>query len=174
MANDGPLNLAAPQARLLQALAAEVRGKTLRVFVSAREDELTWAPEGTSNHILWHAGHSLWLQDALCVRRVTGRSELPAGWAESFGMGSRPALRVQFWPARDEVLRLLREQLPRLVAVLGGLTDADLDALPRFRAGGDRRRLGECILHGLHDEANHQGEMYLLLKARRMGRGFTE
>jgi hypothetical protein len=174
MANDPSSNVATPQARLLQALAAEVRGKTLRLLGAARDDELTWAPAGTSNHILWHAGHGLWLQDALCIRRVTGHSELPPGWAEAFGMGSRPALRREPWPPRDVVLGLLREQLSRLMAVLGGLTDADLDALPPFAAGRDRRRLGACVLHGLHDEANHQGEMYLLLKAQRRRRGRTE
>jgi hypothetical protein len=114
------------------------------------------------------------LQDILCLKRATGCSELPLGWAEAFGMGSRPDLRGEPWPARDEILRLLREQLPRLVTVMDSLTDADLEAPPRFSAGGDRRRLGECVLHGLHDEANHQGEMYLLLKAQRLGRDVAE
>ena len=29
---------------------------------------------------------------------------------------------------------------------------------------GDTRTLGQSILHASHDEANHQGEMYLLMK----------
>src|SRR5262245_7119730 len=72
------------------ALAQEVRSDTIQLLQAARPAELTWAPAGTSNHLLWHAGHGLWLQDVLCLRLLSGRSELPAGWEERFAMGSRP------------------------------------------------------------------------------------
>ena len=64
---------------VLAELAREVRGDTLRILAATGDAELTWAPTGTTNHILWHAGHALWLQDALCVRLLTGHSELPEG-----------------------------------------------------------------------------------------------
>jgi hypothetical protein len=127
---------------------------------------LTWAPPGTSNHILWHAGHALWLGDALCIQPATGKSELPGSWAEMFRMGSRPAAWKKAWPDKDDLLRALKVQLNRLVQVIATLDGERLDALPPF-AHGETRSLGECILHGLHDEANHQGEMYLLLKMQR-------
>jgi hypothetical protein len=155
----------------LAALASEVRHDTLRLLQAARTSELTWAPAGTSNHVLWHAGHALWVQDALCTRLITGQSELPPGWEEMFGMGSRPAARTGPWPARAEMLTLLRDQLARLLAVLDAVPDAALDRLPPHAHPGDRRTLGQCVLHASHDEAKHQGEMYLLLKMQRLAPG---
>jgi hypothetical protein len=149
---------------ILQELAVEVRSKTVQLLDYAPAEMVTWAPSGTSNHLLWHAGHAVWLQDVLCIAVATGKSELPAGWAALFGMGSRPDRPKQPWPAKEEVRWQLKEQMPRLVAVIGRLTPEELAALPRFGHAGDDRTLQECIVHGLHDEANHQGEMYLLLK----------
>jgi hypothetical protein len=157
------------RSRSLRALASEVRVKTLRLLGEAKVRELTWAPAGTANHLLWHAGHALWVQDALCVQILTGKSELPPGWAEAFRMGSRPASWGGPWPTRDELARQLEAQLPRLLALLGPVLDADLDVLPPFAHRGDPRTLEQCVIHGLHDEANHQGEMYLLLKEQRLG-----
>jgi hypothetical protein len=149
---------------VLQELAVEVRSKTLQLLDHAPARFLTWAPEGTANHILWHAGHAVWLQDVLCISIATGMSELPAGWSAMFGMGSRPARQQGKWPSKDEVRRQLEMQLPRLAEVIGQQTAEELAASPRYGHPGDNRTLQECIVHGLHDEANHQGEMYLLLK----------
>jgi hypothetical protein len=152
----------------MQELAAEVRHKTVQLLQASRASELTWTPPGTANHVLWHAGHALWLQDVLCIELVTGRSELPQGYAELFQMGSRPARLHRPWPARDELSHHLQAQLSRLQEVIGSVPDADFDRPPRHTHPGDSRTLGYCILHGLHDEANHQGEMYLLLKMQRL------
>jgi hypothetical protein len=154
---------------ILAELAREVRGDTLRFLQAAQPAELTWAPPGTSNHLLWHAGHGVWLQDALCVRLLTGRSELPAGWEETFGMGSRPSRRRAGWPAKRELLDLLQAQLARILGLLPSIPDDALDRPPPHAHPGDTRTLGHCILHGWHDEARHQGEMYLLLKMQRLG-----
>ena len=47
---------------VLQELAREVRQGTLQILAATQAAWLTWAPPHTSNHILWHAGHALWLQ----------------------------------------------------------------------------------------------------------------
>jgi len=158
-------------ASVLSELAREVRKKTIQILDATRPGELTWAPPGTSNHILWHAGHALWLQDALGLRLVTGQSELPGGWEARFGMGSRPGRPQGTWPGKAELLDRLEAQLPRLLALYASLRDDDLDRLPPHAHRGDTRTLGGCILHGWHDEAKHQGEMYLLLKMQRLGQG---
>ena len=67
---------------VLQELAREVRGHTVQILNAARQDWLRWSPPQTSNHILWHAGHGLWLQDLMCIAPLTGASELPEGWAD--------------------------------------------------------------------------------------------
>jgi hypothetical protein len=163
MASDGG------RAATLCLLASDVRARTLQILETAAPAELTWAPPGTSNHLLWHAGHALWLQDVLCLRLVSGRSDLPAGWEAAFGMGSRPETR-RAWPDKDAVLERLREQLPLVLATVGALADAELVRRPPHAHRGDLRTLEQSIVHGWHDEACHQGEMYLLLKMRRAPR----
>ncbi len=143
-------------------LARQVRECTLDLLLGAADTELLWAPRGTSNHILWHAGHALWLQDKLCLEPLTKKSELPKGWETRFGMHCRPVASTKDWPGRDEVARLLMLQLQRMLAVLRE-TPAERLVIPE----GSARYLAGTILHGLHDEARHQGEMYLLLKLAR-------
>jgi hypothetical protein len=158
----------APGAESLAELARQVRGETLRLLAAAPDDWLTWAPEGTSNHILWHAGHAVWVQDGLFVELVTGHSELPAGWNETFGMDGRPVKAtnaIQAWPSRVEVAHLLSRQLTRVLELLETLP-ADALTAPVLPDVGQRNLLSAAV-HGWHDEAKHQGEMYLLLKLRR-------
>ena len=73
-------------------------------------------------------------------------------------------VREEAWPDVRDVTKLLKAQLPRLLEVLGTLADGALDRPPPFPYPNDPRTLGESVLHGLHDEANHQGEIYLLKK----------
>jgi hypothetical protein len=148
----------------LQQLANEVRPKTIYLLEQAGEQELRWAPAGTSNHILWHAGHALWLGDVLCLEPITAKSSLPPTWAEIFGANCKPVAQTKAWPAKAQVLSLLRAQLRRINEELARITDEQLDRVISPTSGAT---LGKWILHGLHDEANHQGEMHLLLKIQR-------
>ena len=146
---------------LLSQLAREVRGSTLEILMAAKTAWLTWAPPGTTNHMLWHAGHALWLSDVMCVEPLSGKSELPHGWSATFGMDSQPATTID-WSARDEVQALLARQLARMSHLLGKVTDEQLAS--RAPKLGGRSNLAGWIIHGLHDEAKHSGEMYLLWK----------
>lgn len=149
------------QCEALKELVRQVRGDTLQVLDAAQADWLTWAPPGTSNHILWHAGHALWLQDLMCVELLSGRSELSEGWVVTFGANSQPGT-IHEWPSRGEVRSLLQAQLGRMLELLDETPDELLSETPtRFR---DNRTTLGWIVHGLHDEAKHNGEMYLLWK----------
>jgi hypothetical protein len=150
----------------LEELARQVRTGTLELLRAARETWLTWAPEGTSNHILWHAGHALWLQDALCIQPLTRRSELPAEWDKTFGAHCRPVASTSQWPSRTEVDRLLAAQLVRLLE----LFRTEASRLTRVEDTPAQSTLTRGIIHGLHDESRHQGEMYLLSKLCRVRR----
>lgn len=145
-------------------LARQVRENTIRFLDQAEPQWLLWAPEGTANHLLWHAGHALWLQDVLCIQTVTGNSELPAGWGNTFGMDCRPVKETKSWPEVPEVRRLLEKQLPRIYKVVNGAGDRMAEIVNERGS-----TLAGRIIHGLHDEAKHQGEMYLLLKLCRGG-----
>ena len=146
----------------LQELAKQVRGDTLQIFDAAQPSWLNYAPPGTSNHILWHAGHALWLQDVLCIRLLAGHTELPAGWDDVFGMNCRPLSQNVGWPSREELRELLIGQLRSVLELLAAVRDARL-AEPADPARGSVA-VSDRIIHGLHDGAKHSGGMYLILK----------
>jgi hypothetical protein len=100
----------------LAELARQVRGETLE-FLELPRSWLLWSPPGTANHILWHTGHALWLQDALTVAPLTGRSELPPRWEETFGQNSDPSSTPE-WPDPAEIGRHLDAQLQRILQLL--------------------------------------------------------
>lgn len=158
---------AAQRVRALFDFAVEVRNKTLRLIAAADPRMLFWTPPGVHTHFLWHAGHVLWVEEVLTMQIATGRTTLPDGWDELFGMGSKPGEHRGQWPSLAAVHGELIAQIPRWVDALAAIRDADLDAPPPFPFEGDRRTLQGLVLHGIHDEANHQGEMHMLRKAFR-------
>lgn len=145
----------------LTLLANEVRGKTLRLIDAVPEDAARFAPAGLSNSVLWHAGHALVIVEHLGVMPATGRpAAYPPEWFDKFSAKSTPAS-VTSWPKLAEVAAALRDQLGRLTAAIAGLSQADLE---RVVDPQRNRTLRYSILHGLHDEAGHQGEIWLLRK----------
>lgn len=144
-------------------LANEVRGKTLRLLDGIPADLARYTGPGLNNSALWHAGHSLTVVEHLCVVAATGgEPAYPKGWFEMFSWKSTPAsVPREAWPALADVVEKLRDQLGRLQGIISGLTPEQLD---RVTDPTRNRTLRYSILHGLHDEAGHQGEIYLLKK----------
>ena len=142
-------------------LANEVRGKTLRLLEGLSDQQTQFTAPGLHNSILWNAGHSLIVVEHLSVSAATGKPPAyPQDWFDKFSWTSRPATVTQ-WPKASEVEARLREQLERLVAAIRPLSE---EQLAKIVDPGRNRTLRFSILHGLHDEAGHQGEMYLLKK----------
>lgn len=145
-------------------LAKEVRGKTLRLLDGVSEADARYTPAGLNNTILWHSGHALVVVEHLSVAPATGQApSYPTGWFEIFSWKSSPAS-VTSWPTLEEVVGRLREQLSRLIGAIERLSPEQLAGL---RENG--KSLRYSILHGLHDEACHSGEIHLLKKLRRVG-----
>ena len=146
----------------LLTMANEIRGKTLRLLDGVG-DEASRFTAGLSNSILWHAGHALMLVEHLCIIPATGEApRYPDGWYQMFAWQSRPAaVPPDAWPALAEVVTLLSEQLARLRALIGSIPP---EQLGRVIDAARNRTLRYSIVHGLHDEATHQGELYLLKK----------
>jgi len=140
-------------------LAQEVRGRTLRQLDGLTDEMARFAAPGLDNSILWHAGHALVVVEHLAIVPATDQpAALPDGWDAKFGWDSRPAT-VTEWPPLAAVAAALHEQLHRLTSVLTALTPQQLEWVVH-----PPRTLRFSILHGLHDEAIHQGEMWLLRK----------
>ena len=147
----------------LLTLADEVRGKTLRLLDGVPPDMARYTAPGLNNSTVWHAGHALMLVEHLCLIPATGGEPgYPKGWFEMFGWKSVPAsVPRDAWPALSDVVGRLREQHGRLRTTIEGLSPQDLD---RVVDAARNRTLRYSIVHGLHDEASHQGEIHLLKK----------
>ena len=142
-------------------LAQEVRAKTLRLMDGVSDAEARFAAPGLQNSILWHAGHALMSVQYLCIGLVD--REQPAFWERwynIFSWDSKPAT-VTDWPAVGDVVGELTAQLPRLLRTIRSLDDEQLQHAPSEKT---TKPLRYYIVHGLHDEANHQGEIWLLKK----------
>ena len=147
----------------LLTMANEVRGKTLRLLDGVPPDVARFTGPGLNNSVLWHAGHALMLVEHLCILPATGGTpQYPKGWFEMFGWNSRPAaVPRDAWPVLSDVTGRLKEQLGRLRGAIETLGPEQLD---RVIDPSRNRTLRYSIVHGLHDEACHQGEILLLKK----------
>jgi hypothetical protein len=150
-------------------LLDEVRGKTLRILNSVPKELTRWAPHGLQNTILWHGGHAFVLVEWLTMTSLDREPIIPDGWWEMFSWESRPAeIPANRWPSPSELIQQLENQRKRLQRLIGELSDAELD---RPAAGNSKRTVRSAILHGLHDEACHCGEMHLLAKMKAVAQG---
>ena len=141
-------------------LLDEVRGKTLRLLQGVTDQEARWSP--LHNHILWHAGHSFVLVESLVMEAVGDLPQIPEGWFESFSWHSNPAQIPSYrWPPLAQIVAELTEQRVRLRRVIEALTD---EQLCRPLPGRGSHTARYAILHALHDEACHSGEIWLLRK----------
>ncbi|MBX6311429.1 MAG: DinB family protein [Isosphaeraceae bacterium] len=143
-------------------LLDEVRGKTLRVLDGLTDAQARWAPPGLQNTILWHAGHSYVVVEWLTLKPLGREPHLPEGWHGMFSWDSRPAaVPADRWPPLAEVVGQLRWQHGRLRHLIAGLSAEQLAARVPDNPG---RTIASAIVHGLHDEARHSGEISLLRK----------
>jgi hypothetical protein len=143
-------------------LLDQVRGKTLRLLQGVGDDETRWAPPELHNHILWHAGHSFVLVESLAMEAIGELPQIPDGWFEIFSWESDPAQVASYrWPSVAQVIAELTEQRDRLRQMIEKLSEKELC---RRLPGRGNQTARYAILHGLHDEACHSGEIWLLRK----------
>ncbi len=146
----------------LLTLFDQVRGKTLAVLDGVGDAESFWTPAGLCNSIRWHAGHCYVVVEWLCAQAISLTPVAPDGWFQLFSWESRPQeIPAERWPALPLVVEQLVAQHKRLRAAFGALTDEQLNrTLPESRHQSVRGK----IVHAIHDEACHSGEMWLLRK----------
>lgn len=143
-------------------LLDEVRRKTLARLEGLTEEQARFAPEGLQNSILWHAGHCYIVVEWLIMEAVGAATTSPDKWFELFSWTSQPGeTPAEAWPGLDEVIHALQLQHGRMHKLLGNLTAEDFDSPARNRPDVTVRHR---ILHALHDEASHSGEIWLLRK----------
>ena len=99
----------------------QIRGFTLHLLDNTNPAWVTWAPSGTSNHMIWHAGHAVWVEDLLCVRRLQGESYLvDDSWTKKFGQHCDPVVEQTEWPTIDEMKLVLTQQQKKMLELWVG------------------------------------------------------
>jgi DinB superfamily len=148
--------------KCLVLLLDEVRAKTLRILKSVPAEHTRWAPAGLQNTILWHAGHAYVLVEWVTMKSLRLTPQIPKGWYDMFSWESHPAqIPANRFPELSEVIHYLESQHKRLRKLIGELSEEQLN---NQSASNPKRSVRSAILHGLHDEACHCGEMHLLNK----------
>ncbi len=148
--------------KTLLLLLDDVRGKTLHELEGLDETHARWAPPGLQNSCLWHGGHAYVVVEFLTKRALGLEPKLPEGWLKMFSWESNPAhVTPDQWPSLATVVAELTAQRERLRKILHELTDEQLDAP---EPTSHERTVRYAIMHGLHDEARHSGEISLLRK----------
>lgn len=143
-------------------LLDEVRRKTLTRLEGLSEDQARFAPEGLQNSILWHAGHCFVVVEWLTMEALGGATTSPENWFDLFSWASRPAeTPAGKWPPLDDVIHELQLQQGRMHKLFRNLTVEDFDNPARNQPNVTVRHR---ILHALHDEASHSGQIWLLRK----------
>ena len=147
-------------------LLDEVRHRTLKLLDGLTDAQARWAPPGLHNSILWHAGHSYILLEWFTMQALGAQPACPEHWFETFSWASRPAsVPADRWPPLEQVVQELRVQHGRIRKIVSNLSDEEL-ASPSFHAPEQTVRYR--IVHALHDEACHSGEIWLLRKLQRL------
>ncbi len=148
--------------KTLLTLLDDVRGKTLDVLKGLDDLHAKWSPPNLQNSCLWHGGHAYVVTEFLTARALGRQPQMPEGWLKMFSWESNPArVSPEDWPSLETVTDALSEQHRRFQELFAGLTNEQLDA-PEPSNPAKTVRYG--IVHGLHDEARHSGEISLLRK----------
>ena len=142
----------------------EVRGKTLEVLEGVTPQQSVWRPPGLQNNILWHAAHCFVVVESLAMRALDKPPRMPEGWFEIFSWKARPDdFPADRWPPLNRVVDELQAQPGWLRPILAELSEAQLAAaVPRT----PDRTVRHLIVHAVHDEACHAGEIWLLRKVQ--------
>jgi hypothetical protein len=148
--------------KTLLMLLDDVRNKTLNDLKGLDDVHARWAPANLQNSCLWHGGHSYVVTEFLTARALGREPKLPEGWLKMFSWESNPAhVSPDSWPPLETVLAALAEQHERFRSLFSSLTDDQLDAP---EPNNPARTVRYALMHGLHDEARHSGEIKLLRK----------
>ena len=135
----------------------------LRALDGLTSEEMWRTPTDRSNPMLWIAGHLV--QTRAMLLRILGEP-VDTGWGSMFDRGANAASRDQSdrYPSRDEIVRVMRELIPRLRARLTTLDDASLARPATMQLPGTKTVADELAFFALHD-SYHTGQLAYLRKA---------
>jgi hypothetical protein len=112
-----------------------------------------------ANHALWVAGHLGTVDNFLISLVAPDKAVMKEGYAEKFGMGSRPTSDPADYPDPAEVLDFMRERRQALLELLGGLSDEDLSRPAPQNAPEITPDVGSMFELAVWHEALHAGQV---------------
>lgn len=135
----------------------------LRALEGLTPDEMWKTPTERSNPMLWIAGHLV--QTRAMLLRVLG-DRVDTGWGNVFERGAAAISRddADRYPSRDEIVRVMREIIPRLRDRLTSLDDSALAQPATMQLPGATTVADELAFFALHD-SYHTGQLAYLRKA---------
>lgn len=102
-------------------------GMILPMFEDMKDAPLTSPTPKGGNHPLWVIGHLAYSEGALLQEMMLGESNPLAEWKEIFSNGTEPVDDADKYPPYDEVLAKLQEVHQSNMALLGSMSEDDLD-----------------------------------------------
>lgn len=128
-------------------------------------DRLTYQSTPTDNHALWTVGH-------LATTYVYGGSLLtdaslgvPESYMGLFGYGSKPQSDAASYPSFDEVRSTCEAAFAKFVAIVAGMTEAQLEAPLLKDSGGFASSRVELLERLAWHEGWHAGQISMLRRA---------
>ena len=144
------------------------RSMTLAGVEGLTDEEMMFQPKPGMNHPLWLLGHVATSENGLILHACAGKTLLPEGWAEKFGIGSQPVGDAKAYPTKEEVVATLATLHAEAIAYVKMLKEADLSSLPvgieRFPKPAQERfnTVMKCLTGHITHEASHAGQMAVL------------
>lgn len=150
------------------------RKLTLMGIDGLTDQEMMFQPKPGLNHALWLLGHIAESENGIILGFCKGENLLPAGWHETFGIGSQPKSDPKAYPSRKEILALMEKTHIAAIAYIQFLSAKDLDRQPPGignlpeRARQMFATVGRCLQGHIRHESSHAGQIGML--RRLMGR----
>ncbi len=104
------------------------RQETLRAIEELTEEMADFIPTGFNNNIRWNLGH-IYLDQYLWIQHLTREPiQLPEGFREWFGYGTRPSDWKSAPPTLDTLRKLLSEQISHIREAYGERLEEEFPA----------------------------------------------
>lgn len=112
-----------------------------------------------ANHALWFAGHMANTDNFFISIVAPERAVERAGFAEKFGVGSRPTNNPDNYPPVEDVLAFMRDRRAALLDIFDGLSEEDFskptpEGTPSFLAD-----IGSVFETSVWHEGLHSGQL---------------
>ena len=136
--------------------------EAIRLIEQMKDIPLTFPTAKGGNHPLWILGHQA-VSEAKVINEIMLGNENPLGhWWTLFGPGTEAVAEASVYPSYDEVMSQFHQVRLRTLAVLEGLSEAELDQPSKKCSPAHQPVLGtfgQCFRHVAAHFSYHAGQV---------------